>query len=374
MKFKINVSLVKASILAFTLAACGCSRKNEPLGPIMKSATSNFTIVDSLEANYFDGLTFKENTISFATVKTVTEKVNGKDTTYKALIPHKTYFTAKFNEEVRWEIKAVQKLGGIEAVKTLSGLSSFIDSTNSSWFGESDGLRFFEQDSSLSVKLTIFGSDVMQTKIVKLAYTTGYSADSTIVLNDFEGSYDLTTYGDASDKVPYPAPDVFKGIIAPQGFASLLVSGTDYNGDYFVGGYQQPITKGLFGTHSPSDIYINMYIYGFDESAQLTPKATKFNISVSEDDYSDNGKNDPTYEDTFEKQITVDWIGWKLVSIRYQDLIRSTSRDNGGNGNNKLEPSKATAVSANLIASPNGSKVGAAIDYVVVTFGRPYEK
>jgi len=155
--------------------------------------------------------------------------------------------------------------------------------------------------------------------------------------------------------------------------SSFLLKGTDNNGDYFVGGLQQVLPTRIFANKKASDIYFNLYIYGFGPEEKLTPNATKLNIGTSEDD-NGNGSFEATSEDTFEQQVNVDWVGWKLISIRYSNLKQSTSRDNGGSGNNIIEPIKAVSLNVNLISSPNGSHVGTALDYVIITYGKPYSK
>jgi len=369
--FKYSIVL----LIAFgAILACKRDYVGNYLAPEMKAASSDFRMVDSLKTNYFNGVAFEKGKISFSRDSATKVLVNGiliKGPTL--LAPRNTFFTAHFNESAKWTITIVGSVS--QAQKTLTGVSTFLDSSNvdAIWDGNSDNGYYFIPTEKATATLTILGSEQQQSISFIIARTIAYKANSAVLLNDFEGGFSLITYGDDLDPFGNPAPDTRTDIVPPQGRSSMVIEGTDHNGDYFIGGYQQPLDSSTFLGKSPSDIYINMYIYGFGPEKKLTPNATKLNIGVSEDD-NQNGAFDPEKEDSFEQQVNVDWQGWKLVSIRYSNLKPSSSSLNGGNGNKNLEPSKAVSISANLISSPNGSTVGTALDYMIVSFGKPYSK
>lgn len=369
-------------MLCFSLLAVwACKKKydNEFIGPEMKSASANFQILEPLSANYFNGNKFTVDTISFARDTTIYERINPSDTTSQAVPvlyqrPFNTVFKARFNESVRWTIQ----LKGLasQAEKTLTGVGDHLDTTvtDAVWNGNADSFNYFVAGDTVVATLSVLGSDLIQTNKVVVVYATAFAPDQGMLLNDFEGGFSQITYNDKLDQVQSPVPGITSSIPAPQGKGCMMMTGLDNNGDYFVGGYQQKLKKGVFKDIPLSEIYFNFYIYGFSKDAGLTPNATKLNIGISEDDTNPNGSFEADIEDSFEKQVNVDWQGWKLISVRYSELKRSISLTNGGNGNNILQPDRAYSLNANLIASPNGSRVGAAIDYVTITFGKPFEK
>jgi len=362
------------------LALWACKKKydTDTVGPDMRFATSNFQIVEPFSANYFNGKTFTRDTVSFGRDTIVKILLNpGKDTTTAGVTfkkPFNTFFKAKFNESVKWTITI--KGDSSKAEKILTDVGSFLDSTVTSvlWNGNSNSFKYFSEKETAVATLSILGSDLTQTIRFRIAKTTAYDNSQAILLNDFEGGYGQIVYNDKLDLLPSPMPRIVSTIETPQGIKCLMMTGADNNGDYFVGGYQQKLDPDIFKNYQASDIYFNMYIYGFGKDAGLTPNATKLNIGVSEDDKNPNGSFEADIEDSFEKQVNVDWQGWKLISIRYSELKRSISLENGGSGNNILQPDRAFSLNANLISSPNGSRVGAAIDYVTITFGKPFEK
>jgi len=362
------------------LALWACKKKYDTdiVGPDMKFATSNFQILEPLSANYFNGKKFAKDTVSFGRDTIVKILINPATDTTTARVtfqkPFNTFFKAKFNESVKWTISI--KGDSSKAEKILSDVGSFLDSTVTGvlWNGNSNSFKYFSENETAVATLSILGSDVTQTIRFRIAKTTAYDATQAILLNDFEGSYGQTVYNDKLDMFPSPMPKITSSFNPPQGTHCLVVTGADNNGDYFVGGYQQKFEPDIFKNYEASDIYFNMYIYGFGKDAGLTPNATKLNIGVSEDDKNPNGSFEADIEDSFEKQVNVDWQGWKLIAVRYSELKRSISLENGGSGNNIIQPDRAYSLNANLISSPNGSRVGAAIDYVTITFGKPLEK
>ena len=377
------------------LLMLSCKRtalKDGFIHPEMKVASSNFAIGDSLSVNYFDGydtvFTYKthvhkpsEPQVSFRKqlVHIRKNKAGTADTIYlveKDLV-YNTYFKASFNEVVTWRINIENKSTGAE--KTIVGLSSKIDSSNSSWDGNADGLVYFYAGDVATVTLSIQGYPIQFSDTIIIGNNQTYDSAQAVLLNDFDNEAktpNLYPFGDKNDPIQNSTSTITTSIIPPQGTHCYLLKGNDNNGDYFVGGFTQQVytvKPSIFANHSISDIYFNMYVYGFDPSSGISSKSTRIAVSIDQDDNED-GNYDGNHENTFEQQVAVDWVGWRLVSVRYSNLIRATSKDNGGSGTNIKDPSKVYAVKVNLLSSPNGAYVGVAIDYLIVTFGKPYEK
>ena len=372
-------------LVSIAFFSCKRTQPDGTLGPDLKVATSNFAIIDSFKVfGQNKSLIHQIDTVDFSKLQTITEiktgcGTGGKDTTITRIAPRQrsTYFKSKFNEVVKWRIEITPSISNSinSPYKSISGTSDYIDSLPEwIWDGSSDN-QFYFVPGSVKFNLSILGStkSVSKTKFVKNV-TLLDSTSQGILLNDFEGGIGIIPYGDNKDNIPNPLPALsedFPNI--PQGIKVLSLFGNDHNGDYFVGGNQQKFAKGMLAGHKASDIYINLYIYGYPPGI-VTPSATQIGVGVSQDNGKINGSYDAFYDDTFDQQISVNWVGWKLVSVKYSNLKRTTEVVDGGNGPNKIQPETAVGVGVNILSSPNGSTVGAAIDYLIITFGKPLEK
>ena len=374
-------------LVLLTFLSCKRTQKDGMLGPDLKVASSDFAIIDSFKVYGQDkSLNYKIDTVDFSKPTTITDVIRdqsgtgGKDTVYlkDRISPRQrsTFFKAKFNESVKWRIEIFPVItdGVRTPYRLISGTSDYIDSIPEwTWNGSSDN-QFYFVPGPVVFNLSFLGTNklISITKFVKNVSLLDSTSEG-ILLNDFEGGIGIVPYGDNKDNIANPLPSLspdFPNI--PQGIKALSLFGNDHNGDYFVGGNQQKFPKGMLAGHSASDIYINMYIYGYPSG--VTPNATKVGIGVSQDNGKVNGTYDALYDDTFDQQIAVDWVGWKLISVKYSNLKRTTAVTDGGNGPNKLQPETAVGVGCNILSSPNGNTVGAAIDYLIITFGKPLNK
>ncbi|MBC7391116.1 MAG: hypothetical protein H7329_18060 [Opitutaceae bacterium] len=379
-------------LVLLTFLSCKRTQKDGMLGPDLKVASSNFSELDPFKIYGVDksSTSNPDTDIDLATYTKIELGPDPIDPTKTLSVikntPRNTYFKAKFNEVVRWKIEissfSVDSLRSVNKLpttlgtpyKTISGISDYIDSMPEwTWDGSSDNQYHFSPG-KINFNFSVLGSKDTTRITRNLINSTILDSTNAILLNDFEGA-GIVPYGDNKDKVSNPLPSLSTNFpLIPQGIKALSLFGTDHNGDYFVGGNTQPIAKGMLAGKSASDIYINAYIYGYPSNSGITPNATKIAIGISQDNVDGNGKFDAAYEDTFDQQISVDWVGWKLISVKYSNLKRSSSTDNGGNGPNKIQPETAVAVGCNILSSPNGSTVGSAIDHLIITFGKPLDK
>lgn len=395
-----NIFLI---FISFLLLFSSCKRtiKEGVVGPEIKAASASFQVLDTLKANYFDGYkSDNSNSIAFQFIEEIykpdsldgnpvleddgsPKKVLASSTTFK----RSTFFKVKFNEEVSWNLTLTKFVGGQKdnsVQKTISGTSSFLDSSNTAWNGNGSSGMFAAGDNILVELSFVNGSAQVLKDTLVVAKGPVYLKSQASMVIDFElglASISAYSYTDKKDLVKIPIAPRFgidRSITPPQGANSFILYGRDYNGDYFCGGVNiQKQDTETMKNYSPKDIYLNMYIYGYpaDNALEISSKATKLNIGFSEKDnpFSTSTDFDPLTEDTFEKQISVDWVGWKLISVRYSDLVPSASKTSGGSGNGIFEPGKVFSVNCNLISSPNGSTVGANIDYVIITYGQPFD-
>lgn len=382
-----NITVILSGLVLF-LFSCKRTNKDGLLGPETKAASANFQVLDTLKANYFNGYKgSKSDTISFQYIEQIFKKVFDADRNDSILkldrvnfYKRKTFYKVKFNQEVSWNLRLTKFSDGKldnTVTTTISGTSSFLDSTNSSWDGKGNGFLFAKGDFVIAELSFVEGSSLILRDTSYISKGEIYNSNEAKMLVDFEdGLINTYTYNDNKDSKPSIPPYIDNTITPPQGSKSLLIFGSDNNGDYFVGGMNiQKLDTETMKNYDPKDIYINMYIYGYpsNNSLSINKNSTKLNIGISEDDVDRDDNFDPEFEDTFEKQISVDWVGWKLISVRYSELVRSASKTAGGSGNGKFEPGRAYSANCNLISSPNGSIVGANIDYVIITYGKPFD-
>jgi hypothetical protein len=399
-----NIFLI---FISFLLLFSSCKRtvKEGIVGPEIKAASANFQVLDTLKANYSDGdvridsatgvvtKRLANDTISFQVVESLTKP--GTSPSGKPIIKEiksnnygrKTFWKVKFNEEVSWNLTLTKFVDGEKdnsVQKTISGTSSFLDSSNTAWKGNGNSTMFAAGDHILVELSFVNGSLLVIKDTLFIAKEPFFEKTKASLVIDFETDLDSKSaypYTDNKDKIVTPIAPKFGidgSINTPQGANSFILYGRDYNGDYFCGGLNiQKLDTETMKNYNPRDIYLNMYIYGYpaDNALEISSKATKLNIGFSEKDNPLNTGDafDALTEDTFEKQISVDWVGWKLISVRYADLVPSGSKTSGGSGNGRFEPGKVFSVNCNLISSPNGSTVGANIDYVIITYGQPFD-
>jgi hypothetical protein len=313
------------------------------------------------------------------------------------------YFTATFTEVVTWKIELTGQSS--TATKTISGTSSVIDATNSSWTGNHDGLYFFEQGETVTANLIISGKAGVctSTTFVIGAARDAKTATPTFMLaantgpntSDFEGSLTFPYLFNIGGTTVNTLQN--QTIRAPEGTHYVHIEGvsTAVNG-FFVGGLQcrkdQTAATHFFPATwtDPTKIYLNVYVRGIDHlPAGNFPYAT-LNFECHEDDnlnmstaancptyaYPGGGNADsfcPATEDAWVFTIPVRHIGWQLFSCKYSDLTPSADFANGGFGNKKLEPQKVCRIQFGMISSPPFNRVSVDMDYACFTYGAPYD-
>jgi len=171
------------------------------------------------------------------------------------------------------------------------------------------------------------------------------------------------------------------------------LKGTDsYNNDYYMGRIELFKGSAAYGTFldnnkgvKPEDLWFNVFVYGTGDGAKL-------NYSVKEDDDTDNkfniGRTKPcgftiaytdsvakiaagTMDDAFEYAITLDFIGWKLISVRYSDFGLVARDGFNSNGKGEHNPDNIYAIQFSLVAPDKGKSGQAIFDYPVMTIGGP---
>jgi hypothetical protein len=259
------------------------------------------------------------------------------------------YFTGELNRLKSWTITIKGSTSG--AIKRISGYDKSLTSSNTVWDGSSDTTFFFRAAETCQAVLSF--PDTSLTQSVNFTITTpkkhlGY------LINDFEaaalgtylGSY-IGNYFDAADKAT-SIVDLSTYSPAPEGNKVLLFNCNDVNSSYYTGGAYHNSVASNYGMPSMSadSLYMNFFVYGYSGgNAALS-------IEVKE---SDNDSWAPA-------QISVNWIGWKLVSLQYSKMTGiGTAR----------EPSKINAVNISMNSIPQGQNCRALVDYLIFTQGAP---
>ena len=309
-------------------------------------------------------------------------------------------FTATFSETVTWKIELTGQTS--QATKTLSGTSSFLDATNATWFGNHDGLYFFEKGETVTANLIISGKPgvfATTSVIIDEEKDTKTTTPTFMLVNPhsnfetvgaFPNQFSVFVNGGPDQPVYTPQSDT---IGSPEGKKYMHLEGTsrEANG-FFVGGLQCRKLYFFPATWTdPTKIYLNVYVRGIDQLPGNNLPYAVLNFECHEDDNKNmstaancsyyankppsTGKDNfcPSSEDSWVFKIPVRHIGWQLFSCKYSDLLPSEDFANGGFGNRKLEPQKVSRVQFGMVSSPPFNRVAIDLDYACFTYGAPFD-
>ncbi|MDG1260276.1 MAG: hypothetical protein P8H59_06545 [Flavobacteriales bacterium] len=171
-----------------------------------------------------------------------------------------------------------------------------------------------------------------------------------------------------------PEPD-FIQVFSPEGEGHWRMTYLNNNSIFICGANilaeqsQQAETSPYFelGTTNPDNVYINMLIHGFGDGN------TRMSIGLQEDDNLD-GAYDRFTEGTYNTELVVDWVGWKVVSIPLSSFNISTVGGFGnidGTGNQDID--RILSVEFLLLAAEGSTGfVGYGMDYCNFTRYTPW--
>lgn len=268
-------------------------------------------------------------------------------------------FTAKFNKIVSWKI--VISGPSSRAKKIITGQSKVIDLTNSVWNGSTTIFPIFKTE-TCNAQLTIDGETDTFNVPVKIK---SVKVNNGLVVADFENNINpaWTRFAQSGANMDF---NVKTDTFSPQGAKHLKMAGT-VNWDWLIGQIEFP-ARAYGGTNSfplstnPNDVYFNCLIYGVgntNESLVL--------FQFREDENAD-GVISGTADDKYDYQVTVNWTGWRLVSVKYSDLI---TLDNGQpttpRGNSQHNPNKLGKISMLHLANKDNGYASCKIDYLIFT-------
>ena len=269
------------------------------------------------------------------------------------------YFTAKFSKIVDWKISIIGQTSGAE--KIILGKSNEINATNSLWSGEVTTLPFFKEE-NCSVMLTFTNHSDSIFGTFKITEAKTYGNGSELVVSDFENGFNpnFTNFFQTTclKKIETGGAGESERYLIQEGTCDWdwLIGYVDYPADHWL---QQGVLNA-----NPDNVYFNMMVNGDSTLSPTNEANSLFKLEFYEDENQD-GYYDQNTEDRLEVEFNVDWNGWKMISIKYSDLILAW---NSG-GNAIREPNKLLKFRTLLLANPESGFAKADVDYIVWSEG-----
>ena len=275
------------------------------------------------------------------------------------------FFNAKFSKQVDWSISIKGQSSG--SIKIISGKSNFIDQSNSLWRGESSKLPFFISE-NCSVELTFENhEDIIQTSLM-IKNPKNYNNENTILVTDFENGFNPN----------------FTGFFQAGCTKSLTIGGSGEGSNYlqqfgtcdwdwligYIDYYQNFWLNQNTIINDPSQVYFNIMLKG-DSTISIVDGVPNslFKLEFYEDENGD-GYYDSSSEDRYDYEFDVDWNGWKMVSICYNDIDNLVPAVNNS-GDGIRNPNKIYNVRTLLLANPNSGFAKADVDFLIWSIGGP---
>ena len=332
----------KLFIILITISF-GCT-KDEVEGPLLNEIFGNFQLNSSL--------TISNNSPDFSTSNELVK------------------FHCDFNKSIEWKISILGLESG--SLKEISGFSNVIDSNDVSWNGNTSQVPFFKKE-LCAVELTFLNEVDTLRDTINILQTKIYDG---IVVADFENGippeaivfhqFSMNMTFDLSSDDPLEGSNYFK------------MGGRMGWNEWFLGSLDIPLD--LTSVNTPAvDFYINLGVLSGINGETATDQF--INILVSEstypfnDDLSNNASD--VFQDTMEVykyQIRpVDWDGWKMISLSYDQFEVKSS-----GGNNLREPKNITAIKIQCQSCPGanancpenmGIDVRTDVDFLILTQG-----
>ncbi len=320
-----------AIIVATSFSAC---RKDTLAidGPSIEESLSSFRILQPFKAT--------KDSVAFANAETMA-------------------FTAKFNKVVNWTITVSGKT--TKAQKIITGQGKEINLTNSVWNGSTTIFPMFKAENCIA-KLKIEAvqdSFEVPVKIKSIKQNTG------LVLADFENGFNTqwTKFVQTGANMDF---NIKNDALTPQGAKYLRMAGT-VNWDWLIGlidfnARAYGTAKTLALSTNPDEVYFNCLIYG-----EPNTNESKVLFQFKEDENAD-GVINANSDDQYDYEITVNWEGWKLVSVKYTDIFTLVNgQPTTPKGNSLHNPDKIGKVSMLHLANPANGFSACKIDYIMFT-------
>lgn len=275
------------------------------------------------------------------------------------------YFTASFSKIVDWKIKIRGQTSG--SIKIISGKSNYINLNNSSWEGSSTELPFFVSE-NCDVELSFEIHDDIFQDTLYISSAKNYNNESTVLITDFEAGFNpnFTGFFQAGCTKSLTTGGSGEGAKHLQQFGTCdwdwLIGYIDYYSNFWL----NPNTL----VSDPSQVYFNIMIKG-DSTISIVDGVPNslFKLEFYEDENND-GYYDASSEDRYDYEFDVNWNGWKMISINYNDVENLLPPPNNS-GDGIRNPSQIYNVRTLLLANPNSGFAKADVDFLIWSIGGP---
>jgi hypothetical protein len=249
-------------------------------------------------------------------------------------------FTAKLSIRTDWKLEIIGLESG--ARKVIEGRERDIRAEVAAWDGTITFAPLFAEE-ACATRLTFveFPDTLWGDTVVVTGLRT--APEVALVVSDFENpaqpvasftepvSTNLRATGTYYQNL-FTSPPSFATVEPAQGSGMWIMSANHVPANIFICGAaidaaQATTSTGTyfdFGTLNPEHVYFNALVYGFGDGI------SRLQIGLKEDDNLD-GTYDRFTEGAYNAEVPIDWVGWKVVSIRADAFLRSTI---GGYGNN----------------------------------------
>lgn len=322
-------------ILAFILigsALVSCRKEEVGVteGPNLTDIYGTFSVVTALAPS--------QPTVDFAAGETV-------------------YFTAETSKLTDWKLTITGQTSGAE--KIIEGVGTMLSQSDAIWDGSTTNFPMFQAE-VCDVSLTFDG----ETDTLTTTVTVGAAkVNQGFVLADFETGYlsGWTNFIQSGGNMDF---NIKTDATSPQEGSYINMQGT-VNWDWLIGLLDFNATAynetTLPLSDNASNLYFNALVYG---EAGLSNSLVLFRF---DEDENEDGTFDGASEDQFQKEIPIDWVGWRLISIRYDEL------DGGGTGDGAFDPDKLNKVSVLHLANPSSGFAKSGLDYMIFTENGPLQ-
>lgn len=280
----------------------------------------------------------------------------------------KVRFYCKLNKDIQWKIRIKGLLSN--SVKEINGFSSTIDSNLTFWNGNTSQIPFFKEE-NCAIELTFLNeSDTLRDSVV-IASTKVYDG---VLVADFENGLPTNSivFNQSSMNMTfYTASDD-----ALVGNSYFKMGGRMGWNEWLLGQLDIPVDFSSVNT-SADNFYLNFGILSGINGELATDQFVNVLISESNAPFNGNPSNNgaDVFLDTMEVykyQIRpVDWVGWNMISVSYDQFEVKSS-----GGNNIPEPQNITAIRIQCQSCPSASgncpenanvDVRTDIDYLIFT-------
>jgi hypothetical protein len=299
-------------------------------GPDLNDVYGEFTVITSLESS--------QPNVDFADGQTV-------------------YFTCELSKVIDWQLTITGQTSGAE--KLISGTSKYVDTNTSTWDGSTTNFPMFKSE-VCNVMLTFNGeSDTLNTSVtvdlpkvnegfVIADFETGWNSGWTTFIQSGAGmDFNIKTDASAPNENSYYN---MQGLVDWDWLTGLV----DFNATAY-GSTTIPLSD------NGDNLYFNAIVYG-DPGLPNSRVLFRF-----DEDENEDGSFNVSNEDQFGYEIIIQWEGWKLITVKYSDMVGS------GGGGNIHNPDKLNKVSVLHLADPSSGMAKSGIDYLIFTENAPLQ-